>query len=63
MPPRPSLNQVSSKTGDRVRDAFYLLACTIMNQRLESDPQNIISDSAAISMEGGGGKPRGGCSC
>ena len=28
----------------QVRDAFYLLACTVMNRLLEADPKNLIND-------------------
>ena len=50
--------ETSSKTGDRVRDAFYLLACTIMNERLENDPVNAIGSGMSLSRSkiGRGGK-------
>ena len=36
--------EASAKSGAMVRDAFYLLACTIMNAQLESDPKNVVND-------------------
>ena len=32
--------ETSAKSGVMVRDAFYLLACTVMNAKLEADPAN-----------------------
>ena len=39
--------EASAKSGAMVRDAFYLLACTIMNAQLESDPKNVVNDPFA----------------
>ena len=35
--------ETSAKLGLHVRDAFYLLACTVMNNLLERDPKNLIN--------------------
>ena len=37
--------ETSAKSGYHVRDAFYLLACTVMNRLLESDPKNLINSA------------------
>ena len=37
--------ETNAKTGSHVRDAFYLLACTMTNAKLESDPKNIIKST------------------
>mmetsp|Transcript_70044 Transcript_70044/g.210439 ORF Transcript_70044/g.210439 Transcript_70044/m.210439 type:complete len:562 (+) Transcript_70044:2078-3763(+) len=56
--------EVSAKTGDRVRDAFYLLACTVMNERLEADAMNVLPTHGAPTHVGGAPPPKtGGCGC
>ena len=35
--------EASALSGAHVRDAFYLLACTVMNNLLERDPKNLIN--------------------
>ena len=47
--------ETSAKEGTHVRDAFYLLACTVMNRLLEADPKNLIHNSGNVAM----GKPVG----
>ena len=51
--------ETSAKIGAHVRDAFYLLACTVMNRLNEADPKNLIHGGVDVS----GGKPakKGGC--
>ena len=53
----------SAKSGLHVRDAFYLLACTVMNRLNESDPKNVLNDSgdAGVDLAKGGGAKKGGC--
>jgi len=48
--------ETSAKSGAHVRDAFYLLACTVMNRLLESDPKNLINDKVDIKGKGPSGK-------
>ena len=48
--------ETSAKSGVHVRDAFYLLACTVMNKLLESDPKNLINDKLDIQGKGSAGK-------
>ena len=48
--------ETSAATGVHVRDAFYLLACTVMNKLLESDPKNLINDKLDIQGKGSAGK-------
>ena len=38
--------ETSAMTGLHVRDAFYLLACTVMNRLNEADPKNMINDKS-----------------
>jgi len=47
--------EASAKSGTHVRDAFYLLACNVMNRLLESDPQNAIN-GPAVPLKPKGGK-------
>ena len=48
----------SAKSGVHVRDAFYLLACTVMNRLIESDPKNILNNEPeTVAL---GGKRKGG---
>ena len=35
--------ETSANTGSHVRDAFYLLTCSIMNRQIEADPKNLIN--------------------
>jgi small GTP-binding protein len=51
--------ETSAKTGVHVRDAFYLLACTVMNRLNEGDPRNAINETS-VSFVGSGSK-KGGC--
>ena len=41
----------SAKSG--VQDAFYLLACTVMNRLIESDPKNILNNETETVALGG----------
>ena len=40
--------EASAKSGWHVRDAFYLLACTVMNRINEADPKNLINRGAEM---------------
>ena len=56
--------ETSAKSGVMVRDAFYLLACTVMNAKLEADPANAANERGATDLMDGGGKEKGkGCAC
>ena len=48
----------SAKSGLHVRDAFYLLACTVMNRLNENDPKNVLNDGVNLA---GDGEKKGGC--
>ena len=50
--------ETSAKSGLHVRDAFYLLACTVMNRLNESDPKNLINNE---SVGLGAKEKKGGC--
>lgn len=52
---RPSTAVSSDCT--QVRDAFYLLACNVMNRLLESDPRNLINDQK-VALQAKGAKTR-----
>ena len=43
-----------------MRDAFYLLACTVMNRLLESDPKNLVNEGVSL-QPAAGQKAKGGC--
>ncbi len=47
--------ETSALSGVHVRDAFYLLACTVMNRMLENDPKNLINEGGGGSMSLGEG--------
>lgn len=49
--------ETSAKSGAHVRDAFYLLACNVMNRLLESDPRNLINDQK-VALQAKGAKTR-----
>jgi len=56
--------ETSAKSGFHVRDAFYLLACTVMNRLIEKDPKNLINtfeSVSKISIQNGNGAVKGGC--
>ena len=56
--------ETSAKSGVMVRDAFYLLACTVMNAKLEADPANAANERGATNLMDGGGKEKGkSCAC
>ena len=38
--------EASAKSGAHVRDAFYLVACTVMNRLIEADPANAATSVA-----------------
>ena len=52
--------ETSSKLGLHVRDAFYLLACTVMNRLNERDPKNLINSPKLLASKSGA---RGGQCC
>ena len=53
----------------QVRDAFYLLACTVLNQRLEEDPANVLNASdggaraSTTDLRRSAAKKKDGCAC
>ena len=57
--------ETSAKFGVHVRDAFYLLACTVMNRLNEADPKNLINGGGkGVDVRGGGTAKegsKGGC--
>lgn len=57
--------ETSAKSGYHVRDAFYLLACTVMNRLLESDPKNLINSAPGkddgVRLATKGGEQKKGC--
>ena len=56
--------ETSAKSGVMVRDAFYLLACEVMNAKLEADPANAANERGATDLMDGGGKEKGkSCAC
>ena len=52
--------ETSAKSGVHVRDAFYLLACHLMNRALESDPKNVLNDPS-IALTDERNEKGGGC--
>lgn len=54
--------ETSAKSGANVHDAFYLLACNVMNRLLESDPKNLINEPAlALQGQPTKGAKKGNC--
>jgi len=55
--------ETSAMLGTHVRDAFYLLSCTVMNRLNEQDPKNVLNQEgkATLGGGGGGGDKAGGC--
>ena len=64
LPYRASSSLALATSQVLVQHAFYLLACTVMNAKLEADPANAANERGATDLMDGGGKEKGkSCAC